>query len=107
LGKDGDKLRLVADVDRLVHEPARYMILAYLYVVDSADFIFLLSETGLTKGNLSSHMSKLEDAGYIHVKKDFKGKKPHTMLKITKKGRKAFEDYRETMSDLLSPMKLK
>jgi DNA-binding MarR family transcriptional regulator len=100
----GSRLKLVAEVDRLVHEPSRYMILAYLYVVQSADFLFLLNETGLTKGNLSSHMSKLEDAGYIKVKKDFKGRKPHTMLRITSKGRRAFEDYRRTMSDLLGPM---
>ncbi len=103
----GGKLKLAAEVDRLVHEPARYMVIAYLYVVESADFLFILNETGLTKGNLSSHMSKLEDAGYIHVNKDFRGKKPHTMLKITKKGKRAFEEYRKTMSDLLSPMDLK
>jgi len=91
----------------LVHEPARYMVLAYLYVVESADFLFILNETGLTKGNLSSHMSKLEDVGYIRVKKDFRGKKPHTMLKITVKGRRAFEEYRKTMSKMLSPLDLK
>ena len=57
-------------IDRVVHEPARLKILAYLSVVKSADFVFLLSRTGLTYGNLSSHMSKLEDAGYIEVEKE-------------------------------------
>ena len=88
-------------VDRTVHEPARYMIMAYLYVLESADFHFLMTQTGLTKGNLSSHMSKLEKVGYVKVVKEFMGKKPHTMLKLTKKGRRALEDYRSTMKDML------
>lgn len=89
------------DLDRLVHEPARLKILAYLSVVKSADFVFLLSRTGLTWGNLSSHMSKLEEAGYIEVQKEIKDKRPHTMLNITQKGRAAFETYRENMLELL------
>lgn len=89
------------EIDRIVHEPARLKIMAYLYVVDSADFVFLLSHTGLTWGNLSSHMSKLEDAGYIEVKKDFRDKRPHTMLTLTDKGRSAFEVYRQNMLELM------
>ena len=88
-------------IDRVVHEPARLKILAYLSVVKSADFVFLLSRTGLTYGNLSSHMSKLEDAGYIEVEKEIKDKRPHTMLSLTKQGRSAFEDYRRNMLELL------
>jgi len=88
-------------IDRVVHEPARLKILAYLSVVKSADFVFLLSRTGLTYGNLSSHMSKLEDAGYIEVEKEIKDKRPHTMLSLTKQGRSAFEDYRKNMLKLL------
>ena len=88
-------------IDRVVHEPARLKILAYLSVVKSADFVFLLSRTGLTFGNLSSHMSKLEEAGYIEVDKQIKDKRPHTMLSLTKEGRAAFEDYRKNMLDLL------
>ena len=87
--------------DRIVHEPARLKILAYLSVVKSADFVFLLSRTGLTYGNLSSHMSKLEEAGYIEVQKEIKDQRPHTMLSLTKKGRTAFEDYRQEMLQLL------
>jgi DNA-binding MarR family transcriptional regulator len=89
------------EIDRIVHEPARLKIMAYLYVVDSADFVFLLSHTGLTWGNLSSHMSKLEDAGYIEVKKDFKDKRPHTMLSLTDEGRAAFEIYRQNILELM------
>lgn len=78
------------------------MILAHLYVVESADFLFLMHQTGLTFGNLSSHMSKLEAAGYIEIKKEFKGKKPNTVLQITKTGRKALEDYQVGMRKLLN-----
>jgi len=89
------------ELDRTVHEPARLKILAYLSVVTSADFVFLLSRTGLTWGNLSSHMSKLEEAGYIEVEKTIKDKRPHTMLTLTEKGQAAFDEYRENMLALL------
>ena len=90
------------EVDRLIHEPARYLIMATLYVVESADFLFLERQTGLTKGNLSSHLSKLEGAGYIRILKEFMNKKPHTMLALTKAGRNAFEDYRRNMKRMLN-----
>lgn len=85
------------EVDRLIHEPARLKIIALLYVLDSADFTFLMSQTGMTWGNLSSHMTKLEEAGYLGVEKTFKGKRPNTMLKLTDKGRQAFQTYRQQM----------
>ena len=91
----------LSQLDRVVHEPARLKILAYLSLVKSADFVFLLSRTGLTYGNLSSHMSKLEGAGYIQVEKEIKDKRPHTMLSITDDGRAAFENYRQDMLELL------
>jgi DNA-binding MarR family transcriptional regulator len=97
-GRDGD---VQPELDRIAHEPARLKILAYLRVVKRADFVFLLSRTGLTWGNLSSHMSKLEDAGYIEVKKEIKDKRPHTMLSLTEKGRVAFETYRQNLLQLL------
>ena len=61
----------IAEIDKLIHEPARLMILATLFVVESADFLWVERQTGLTRGNLSSHMSKLEDAGYVRVNKSF------------------------------------
>jgi DNA-binding transcriptional ArsR family regulator len=91
----------IADIDRLIHEPARLMILAILYVVQSADFLFLLRQTGLTKGNLSSHLGKLEAAGYVDVKKEFVGKIPRTLLRLTDRGREAFETYRQSMIGVL------
>ena len=87
----------ISEIDKIIHEPARLSIMAHLYVVESADFLFLMNQTRLTFGNLSSHMSKLEEAGYIEVIKEFIGRKPHTMLKLTEKGRIAFEDYRRKM----------
>jgi DNA-binding PadR family transcriptional regulator len=71
-------------------------------VIESADFLFLKNQTGFTFGNLSSHLSKLEDAGYIRIKKEFVGKKPHTMVEVTKKGRNAFEKYRKQMKSILN-----
>ena len=89
-------------IDKLVHEPARLMIMLHLYVADSADFIYLMHHTGLSRGNLSSHMSKLEDAGYLAVEKKFVDKVPCTMLNLTDKGRIAFKAYKATMTDILS-----
>jgi DNA-binding MarR family transcriptional regulator len=91
----------LSTIDRLIHEPARFQIMAHLYVVESADFLFLMRQTGLTWGNLSSHLSKLEAAGYVDVEKGFKGKKPHTMLSLTEQGRDAFRQYRESMRQAL------
>jgi DNA-binding transcriptional ArsR family regulator len=97
-----DDLEPIADIDRLIHEPARLMILAQLYVVESADFLFLTRLTGLTPGNLSSHMSKLEDAGYVEVIKEFLDKKPHTMLRLTGEGRNAFREYVQSMKQVFN-----
>ena len=101
---DGRGLAPLASLDRLIHEPARLMIMAYLYVVEAADFLFLVRQTGLTLGNLSSHMSKLEAVGYIEVEKKFVGKKPHTMLRLTPEGRSAFETYRNSMEQVLGDL---
>lgn len=99
--KKEQKMNVNIEIDRLVHEPARLKILAYLSVVESADFVFLISRTGLTMGNLSAHMSKLEKAGYIEVQKEIKDNRPHTMLSLTKAGRRAFYLYRANMLQLL------
>ena len=94
----------IADIDRIIHEPARLMIVAILYVVQSADFLFLLRQTGLTKGNLSSHLGKLEAAGYVDVKKEFVKKIPRTLLRLTGAGRDAFETYRHSMMQVLEDL---
>ena len=88
----------LGEVDRLIHEPARLKLIAVLYMVESADFTFLMNQTGMSWGNLSSHMTKLEEAGYLGVEKSFKGRRPNTMLKLTDKGRQAFQTYRRQMT---------
>ncbi|MFX0019056.1 MAG: winged helix-turn-helix domain-containing protein [Candidatus Hermodarchaeota archaeon] len=75
--------------------------MAYLYVVESADMVFLKNQTKLTWGNLSSHVTKLEEAGYVNVEKRFKGKKPQTLLHLSDKGRQAFTEYRKKLSQVL------
>jgi DNA-binding MarR family transcriptional regulator len=94
----------LAEIDRLIHEPARLSLIALLYVIESADFTFLMNQTGLTWGNLSAHMSKLEEAGYIEVEKSFKGKRPNTLLRLTDKGREAFQGYRQKMKQVLDEL---
>ena len=101
---DSEDLKPIADIDRMIHEPARLMIMTYLYVVEGADFLFLMRQTGLTRGNLSSHISKLEAAGYIAVEKEFLDKKPHTMLHLTDEGRTAFRNYRQSMQQVLGKL---
>ena len=104
-GKDGgDDAPTVPSIDKLIHEPARLAIMANLYVVESADFMYLMRRTDLTFGNLSSHLSKLETAGYVSIEKTFKGKRPHTMVHLTPSGRTAFEDYRAGMSRMLEEL---
>ena len=91
---DEADFRQLADLDRVVHEPARLAIMAVLYSVESADFLYLLHSTGLTKGNLSSHLMRLEEAGYVHISKSFRGKLPLTTCSLTATGRDAFQIYR-------------
>jgi len=90
----------IHNVDRLIHEPARLMIMAQLYVVQNADFLFLQRQTQMTPGNLSAHLSKLEDAGYVEITKEFIERKPHTALALTKKGRDAFKQYRRNIKQI-------
>jgi DNA-binding transcriptional ArsR family regulator len=99
---DKKEIKKIKSIDKIIHEPARLNIMAHLYVIESADFLFMMRQTGLTFGNLSAHMSKLEDAGYIKIIKEFIGKKPHTMLKMTDKGKKAFDNYRKKMKAFFS-----
>ena len=87
------EIQAVAQLDRLVHEPARLMILMILQGVGEADFLYLLREGEFTQGNLSSHLLKLEEAGYVEIEKKFKGKRPLTICRITPKGERALSAY--------------
>lgn len=103
MSPDSSERPHLSEIDRLIHEPARLALVSCLYVVTKADFVFLSRQTGLTGGNLSSHMTKLEEAGYLLVQKSFVAKRPQTMLRLTAKGRTAFESYRHTMNGVLGP----
>lgn len=98
------ELHPLAGIDQVVHAPPRLMVLTYLYVVESADYVFLRGLTGLTWGNLSTHLSKLEAAGYVAIEKEFKGKKPHTMIRLTDEGRRAFREYKQQMQQVLDDL---
>ncbi|MHB9031081.1 MAG: transcriptional regulator [Candidatus Latescibacterota bacterium] len=89
-------------LDRTVHEPARLMVLSILALFGSAEFMYLMRQTGLTRGNLSSHMTRLEEAGYITVEKKFVNRIPKTLLRLTGAGREALADYRGRMRDFLA-----
>ena len=97
-----DAVRSVIELDRLIHEPARLLLVTILATVASADFLFLQRETGLTKGNLSAHLSKLEEAGYIKIEKTFKGKLPLTVCRLTPAGKKALTQYRQQLQEFMA-----
>jgi len=98
---DKKNLQPLAEIDRVIHEPARLLLVATLSVVESADFLFLMNQTKLTRGNLSSHLSKLQAAGYVEIKKEFVEKIPRTLLRLTEEGRNAFVEYRQKMQRVL------
>jgi len=92
------------DVDRLIHEPARLAIMTNLFVVENANATYLLQQTGLTWGNLGSHLAKLEDAEYVDIVKGYKGKQPQTTIALTPQGRTALVLYREQLLATLAPV---
>jgi DNA-binding transcriptional ArsR family regulator len=83
----------LASFDRLVHEPARLAILTALSACAKADFVFLRNLTGLTKGNLSSHLAKLEQGGLVAIEKTFEGKQPVTYISLSAEGRDVLKSY--------------
>jgi DNA-binding PadR family transcriptional regulator len=95
-----ESYRNLTDLDRVIHEPSRLLLVALLSSVESADFLFLLKESRLTKGNLTVHLSRLEEAGYLKVEKTFRGKFPHTEYQLTPKGLSAFGQYRKSLGTI-------
>ena len=88
------------EIDKIVHEPARLRVMMILSGIEQADFNFLLTTLSLTRGNLSRHMEKLESAGYLKVKKSFKGKIPNTSYQLTQEGSKALAQYWENLDTI-------
>ncbi|MFZ0393219.1 MAG: transcriptional regulator [Terracidiphilus sp.] len=95
------KIQQLADIDRVIHEPARLMLVAILAAVEEADFQYLHQTTGLTKGNLSVHLSRLEEAGYLEIEKTFRGKYPLTICRLTERGKEEFAKYRKLIKSAL------
>jgi DNA-binding transcriptional ArsR family regulator len=90
-----EQLRAISELDRVIHEPGRLMIIGLLAVVKECDFLYLLHETEMNKGNLSSHLARLEEARYVEIEKTYRGKVPQTLLRLTRSGRVAFGEYRK------------
>jgi DNA-binding MarR family transcriptional regulator len=97
-------LQPLADIDQVIHSSARLMILTYLYVSESVDYVFLQRITGLTWGSLATHLKKLEEAGYIEVEKGYQGKKPHTLIRMTAQGRDAYRIYKDKLQQVLGSL---
>ena len=97
-------LQPIADIDPLIHAPTRLKIMAYLSIVESADFTFLMRQTGLTRGNLSVNLRKLEKAGYVNITKEFVDRIPRTLIRLTDEGRQAIQAYRENMQSVLNDL---
>lgn len=95
----------IMNLDPIIHAPTRLAILSILITVDNANFTFLKESTGTTDGNLSTHLTKLEESGYVSIEKKFVGKKPQTTCAITKKGRTAFEKYLEQLEQIVQKQK--
>lgn len=104
MAKSEECATVTTTVDRLVHEPARLAIMTNLYVVERANATYLLQQTGLTWGNLGSHLIKLEEAGYVDVVKGYNGRKPETTISLTMKGRDALLAYRGQLLTALAPL---
>lgn len=90
-------------LDPLIHETARLTMIAVLNECEVADFNFLLGTTGLTRGNLSAHMAKLTEAGYVEEQKTFVGKVPHTEYRLTGPGRAAYAGYLAAWKQITRP----
>jgi DNA-binding transcriptional ArsR family regulator len=92
-------------IDKVIHEPARLTILANLYPNRHTDFVSLMRQTGLSWGNLSAHINKLEQVNYLIIKKEFQGRKPHTLLCLSEIGKAAFRNYLTQMGGMLEKLR--
>jgi DNA-binding MarR family transcriptional regulator len=101
----GDDPLDLGSLDKVIHSPARLKILMYLFSVKHMDFVFLQNATELTNGNLSTHLSKLEEAGYVKIDKSIVKKRPRTRIQITPHGKEAVEEYEGIMRDAFDKMR--
>jgi DNA-binding MarR family transcriptional regulator len=104
MDKSMDQDDPLAGIDPLIHAPSRLRVMTYLYVVDSMDFVYLKRLTDMSWGNLSTHLTKLEEGGYVRMSKSFQDKKPNTMIELTEEGREAFRSYKDSMQQALGSL---
>jgi DNA-binding MarR family transcriptional regulator len=95
----------ILDIDPMIHAPIRLAVLSILVTVQNANFSFLKDSINTTDGNLSTHLTKLEEAGHITIEKMFKGKKPQTIYSITDHGREAFDKYIDNLERIIKNQK--
>ena len=99
-----NRLQPIDELDPTIHSPTRLKILAFLAIVESADFTFLMTQTGLTRGNLSPNLRKLEEAGYVSIQKEFVDRIPRTLIRLTAAGRAAMQQYSQAMQRVLDEL---
>jgi DNA-binding MarR family transcriptional regulator len=102
--KGDQEIKQLGEIDPLIHSPARLKVMTYLYVVEKIDFVYLQRVTALTWGNLSKHVTKLEEAGYLETEKTFENKKPKTTLWLTGQGREAFQKYKDNLQEIFDQL---
>ncbi len=95
---------VVPEIDTMVHEPARLRLLTYLSLLERADFVYLLGQSGLSKGNLSVQMGNLAEAGLVRVEKEFVNNRPRTTYALTTEGRARLAAYRRTLAAILDAL---
>jgi DNA-binding MarR family transcriptional regulator len=98
-----EQLKAISKLDRVIHEPSRLMIISVLWAIKECDFLYLLHETKMNKGNLSCHLTRLEAANYIKIEKTYRGKVPKTLLCLTRIGRTAFDRYCKNLKIAFNP----
>ena len=103
MGKDleGHRgLKRLEEIDPVIHSPTRLKVMTYLYLVENIDFVYLKRVSDLSWGNLSKHLTKLEEAGYVVMEKTFENKKPKTLIWLSDEGREAFQQYKENLQQI-------
>ena len=94
------ELKKLEEIDPVIHSPTRLKVMTYLYLVENIDFVYLKRVTDLSWGNLSKHLTKLEEAGYVVMEKTFENKKPKTLIWLSAEGREAFQQYKDNLQQI-------
>ena len=91
------ELKRLGEIDPLIHSATRLKVMTYLYLIENIDFVYLQRVTDISWGNLSKHLTKLEEAGYVEMEKTFENKKPKTLIWLSDDGREAFQQYKDNL----------